>query len=644
MLVVDAELSPSQARNLEDATGIAICDRELVILNVFLRNARTRRARIQVEIAHLEYLRPRIRGLGLDMDQQAGGMVKARGPGETASELLARQLDGRLVELRKQLARLARSGDTQRKGREACSRIVLVGYTNAGKTSLMNALASAELSARDVPFETLDTTSRCLTRHGGDVILSDTVGFIRRLPPRLLESFESTLAEIVEASLVVVVVDASDPEWEMHLELTEAQITRLGAGQVPRFYVLNKLDRVATAPSPELLAGVGRGHGAMAVCSHDPAAMERLRAALIGLARKEHRQGAGHGALRGHPGDDARVRRVPRARGRGGGARLGADDRGGAARGGTAAARGPGGTVMTASASLVEIRGLLCRHPGGAPAVSRAEPRPRARARGARGAQRGGQVHAAAASSRARRRSSGARSCVGSSRGSSAKTVDPGEVERAVEWLQARARGDRASARAITQEAAELGLAPLAELVGGRQSRGEARKLLLLAARLSAPALLLLDEPTEDLDEVGVAWLCRWLHRWEHGAVVVSHHRGLLQCFEHFFLVAESGCRHVPGSFAALERLLEQESAAREQQYVKNLEVLDQQERRNEQILRRRQRKKNVGRLHELDRCTSKMRSTPSAATHRRARRGWPRSARSESRRCAAGPRPRAAR
>lgn len=290
MLVVDAELSPSQARNLEDATGIAICDREAVILNVFLRNARTRRARIQVEIAHLEYLRPRIRGLGLDMDQQAGGMVKARGPGETASELLARQLDGRLVELRKQLARLARSGDTQRKGREACSRIVLVGYTNAGKTSLMNALASAELSARDVPFETLDTTSRCLTRHGGDVILSDTVGFIRRLPPRLLESFESTLAEIVEASLVVVVVDASDPEWEMHLELTEAQITRLGAGQVPRFYVLNKLDRVATAPSPELLAGVGRGHGAMAVCSHDPAAMERLRAALIGLARKEQRR------------------------------------------------------------------------------------------------------------------------------------------------------------------------------------------------------------------------------------------------------------------------------------------------------------------------------------------------------------------
>jgi GTP-binding protein HflX len=290
MLVIDAELSPSQARNLEDVTGMAVCDREAVILNVFLRNARSGKAKIQVEIAHLEYLRPRIRGLGLDMDQQAGGMMKARGPGETASELLARQLDGRLAELRKQFARLVRAGDTQRKERGACKRMVLVGYTNAGKTSLMNALTSAELSARDVPFETLDTTSRCMTRHGGDVILSDTVGFIRRLPERLLASFESTLAEIQEASLVVVVVDVSDPEWEMHIETTEAQIGRLGAAEIPRFYVFNKLDRLAEAPSDEALRRVSGGHGRMAVCSHDPEAMARLRAVLVGIARKEQRQ------------------------------------------------------------------------------------------------------------------------------------------------------------------------------------------------------------------------------------------------------------------------------------------------------------------------------------------------------------------
>lgn len=288
LLVIDAELSPSQARNLEDLAGISVCDREAVILNVFLRHASTARARMQVEIAQLEYLRPRIRGLGLDMDQQAGGLMRARGPGETASELLARRLDDRLAELRKQWTRYARAGETQRKSRDDCARIVLVGYTNAGKTSVMNALTAAGLSAKDVPFETLDTTSRSLTRHGGDVIISDTVGFIRRLPERLLASFESTLAEIREASLVVVVIDASDPELDMHLETTEDQIARLDAAEVPRFYVLNKLDKV----EPEFAAGLaerlGRTHQAMAVSAHDEHAMQRLREALIQAARHDH--------------------------------------------------------------------------------------------------------------------------------------------------------------------------------------------------------------------------------------------------------------------------------------------------------------------------------------------------------------------
>lgn len=165
------------------------------------------------------------RGVGLDMDQQTGGMARARGPGETASELLARKLDGRLEELKKALRRLEQSGRTQRKRRDDCKRMVLVGYTNAGKTSLMNALTGARLSARDMPFETLDTTSRCLTRHGGDVVISDTVGFIRRLPDRLLGSFESTLAEVTEASLLVIVVDISDDERDLHAETTRT--TRL---------------------------------------------------------------------------------------------------------------------------------------------------------------------------------------------------------------------------------------------------------------------------------------------------------------------------------------------------------------------------------------------------------------------------------
>ena len=290
MLVVDAELSPSQARNLEDATGFAVCDREAVILNVFLRHARTRRARIQVGIAQLQYLRPRIRGLGLTMDQQAGGIMRARGPGETASELMARRLDSRLAQLQRAFSRLRRTGETQRKGRRSTKTIALLGYTNAGKTTLMNALTSAGLSARDMPFETLDTTSRCLTRHGGDVLLSDTVGFIRRLPERLLASFESTLAEIKDASVLALVIDSSDPEWEMHLDTTEALIDKLDATNVPRFHVFNKVDRLPKPLPERALLRASRGHPFMQLSAHDEEEAAALRSKLVQYARASHRR------------------------------------------------------------------------------------------------------------------------------------------------------------------------------------------------------------------------------------------------------------------------------------------------------------------------------------------------------------------
>jgi GTP-binding protein HflX len=294
MLVLDAELSPSQTRNLEDVAGIPICDREAVILNVFLRHARTRRARIQVEIAQLQYLRPRIRGVGLDMDQQAGGLTRGRGPGETASELLARKLDGRLEELEKSLRRFETSSRTQRRMRDGCKRMVLVGYTNAGKTSLMNALTDAGLSARDMPFETLDTTSRCLTRHGGDVLISDTVGFIRRLPERLLASFESTLAEVALASLIVVVVDVSDHERELQLDTTLKLLEKMGATDIPRFYVFNKVDRLPSRPDDEQLArwsdGHSRNHPWALLTTRDARAVADLERALLGEVRREEQQ------------------------------------------------------------------------------------------------------------------------------------------------------------------------------------------------------------------------------------------------------------------------------------------------------------------------------------------------------------------
>jgi GTP-binding protein HflX len=290
MLVLDAELSPSQARNLEDAAGIPICDREAVILNVFLRHARTRRAKIQVEVAQLEYLRPRIRGVGLDMDQQTGGTPHARGPGETASELLARKLDDRLLQLRKALRRIETSGRTQRDGRSDCRRIVLVGYTNAGKTSLMNALAATDLSARARPFETLDTTTRCLNRHGSDVILSDTVGVIRRLPERLLASFESTLAEMADASLLVVVVDAADEEKELHLRATRDLIAKMGAEEVPRFYVFNQIDRLPEPPDPADCERWSEGTPWMALSSRDAKATSDLAQKLLSIVRRDEEE------------------------------------------------------------------------------------------------------------------------------------------------------------------------------------------------------------------------------------------------------------------------------------------------------------------------------------------------------------------
>ncbi len=302
MLVIDAEISPSQARNLEHATGLPIFDREAVILNVFERHATTRRARVQVEIAHLEYLRPRIRGIGLNMDQQAGGVVGSRGPGETASELFARRLDGRLADLRRTLGQLARSQATERHKRGNCARIALIGYTNAGKTSLMNALTSAGLSARDRPFETLDTTSRCLTRHGGDILLSDTVGFIRRLPERLLASFESTLAELCEASLLVWVLDSSDPELETHIAITEQLLARLGASEIPRLVVFNKLDLCVSPPQRNQLSELVSGHPFVSLSARDAAAVSELRERMLEFARSDHKEREvfvpyGHGAI-----------------------------------------------------------------------------------------------------------------------------------------------------------------------------------------------------------------------------------------------------------------------------------------------------------------------------------------------------------
>ncbi|WP_444995369.1 GTPase HflX [Aliikangiella sp. IMCC44359] len=244
LLVVDAPLSPSQMRNIEFLTGLSISDREAIILNVFMSHAKTRAAKSQVEIAQLEYLRPRIRGIGLNMDQQTGGINCGKGAGETASELIARQMDKRLLILKKYLRQQKQAGKNQRKSRIKCKKVALVGYTNAGKTSLMNSLTNTNLSAKNLPFETLDTTTRRLKNdRGGHLLLSDTVGFIRDLPEKLLVSFESTLAEILEANLLLIVVDLSDDECKMHMQTVESMLAKLNADKKTRLYILNKSDQ-----------------------------------------------------------------------------------------------------------------------------------------------------------------------------------------------------------------------------------------------------------------------------------------------------------------------------------------------------------------------------------------------------------------
>lgn len=289
LLVIDAELTPSQARNLEDLAGITVCDREAVILNVFLRNARTRRARVQVEIAQLDYLRPRIRGIGLNMDQQMGGVMGSRGPGETASELMARKLDSRLAELKRVQKKLQRTEEKQRSARASCQRVALVGYTNAGKTSLMNALTRENLSARQMPFETLDTTSRALSRHGEEVILTDTVGFIRNLPQRLMASFESTLAEVSQSTLLLMVTDLSDYEWEAHVRTTVELVEKLGAEHIPRLYLFNKADLVTNIPASHTLTALTQGHPFKVVSSQDPESVSQLKTTLLSMVRQAHK-------------------------------------------------------------------------------------------------------------------------------------------------------------------------------------------------------------------------------------------------------------------------------------------------------------------------------------------------------------------
>jgi GTP-binding protein HflX len=274
VVAVDHELSPSQARNLERATGAEVLDRTGVIVEIFHRHAKSREARVQVEIARLAYVAPRMREAGGGGERQHG-----RGAGESALELDRRKIRDRIAELREELARIQKEHDNRRYARRDQLRVALVGYTNAGKSSLMRALTGSEVLVADKLFATLDTTVRALQPETRPrVLVSDTVGFIKKLPHDLVASFRSTLDEALEASLLLYVVDASDPTHEAQLEVTTTVLNEIGADKVPSRLVLNKIDRVDEAGRKALLE---KHPDAIQLSAKDPADVTRMRQIIV---------------------------------------------------------------------------------------------------------------------------------------------------------------------------------------------------------------------------------------------------------------------------------------------------------------------------------------------------------------------------
>lgn len=249
MVIFDNDLSPSQMRVLTRELGVQVLDRCGLILDIFAQRAKTKEGRLQVELAQYRYLLPRLIGMWTHLERQAGtsgkGPIGSKGPGETQLETDRRHIHRKIDKLREDLEEVRRVRNTQRQQRQKneIPVVAIVGYTNAGKSTLLNCLTDAGIPANNRLFDTLDTTSRLLTVSDTlDVVLSDTVGFIRKLPHQLVEAFKATLEELEYADLLLHVIDVSNPEWEQQAQVVEALIEELGANTLPRIDVFNKCD------------------------------------------------------------------------------------------------------------------------------------------------------------------------------------------------------------------------------------------------------------------------------------------------------------------------------------------------------------------------------------------------------------------
>lgn len=284
VVLVDHDLTPTQARNLERATDAQVLDRSSVILSIFQRHARTREARLQVEIARLVYEAPRMREAGAGADRQRGG-IGGKGAGESALELDRRRVRDRIAELREELASIAHEAGVRRARRTEIPTVALVGYTNAGKSSWMRMLTGGEPYVADKLFATLDTTVRALVPETRPrILVSDTVGFIKKLPHDLVASFRSTLEEAREASLLMHVVDASDPAFRDHFALTRQVLHELGADEAPSLLLLNKVDCLSDEERAALAAELP---DAVQASAHDPESVRDVHARIVAFFERE---------------------------------------------------------------------------------------------------------------------------------------------------------------------------------------------------------------------------------------------------------------------------------------------------------------------------------------------------------------------
>jgi GTP-binding protein HflX len=279
LVLFDDELTPAQQRNLEQALDRKTLDRTQLILDIFSRRARTREGRLQVELAQLEYLLPRLTGKGILLSRLGGG-IGTRGPGETKLETDRRRIRQRIQSVKREIDRVRRTRTTRReaRGRLQAPVAALVGYTNAGKSTLFTALTRAQTEISDQLFLTLDPLVRRVRLGGGrDVLLVDTVGFIRKLPHGLVAAFRATLEEVVEADLLLHVVDASAEDLEEREAAVEAVLDQIGAREQPRLIVLNKADRIAPARAAALQAA---RPGSVIVSARTGAGLDALTTAL----------------------------------------------------------------------------------------------------------------------------------------------------------------------------------------------------------------------------------------------------------------------------------------------------------------------------------------------------------------------------